>query len=232
MPYLGDYLGQLMAEITIARMQADLETVRLAEMYAAHPLLRTMAVPRFRLPEIDLDLPVLIQQVDEPVEGRPARGGAILADMRHAFDAVLAVFLRSEGVALSATDRRRLKTVLDKRIETHGALTDSAIGVYQIADDLTADAVQFLEQRPRRRPTAEPGVGPHFAADFNKAVRLEFIKLRSPPPRLVALVTSAEIQAVDSPESVTRFRMKLTEQGVEWTTIESDGVPRDRLVPE
>ena len=32
MPYLGDYLGQLMAEIAIARMHADLETVRLAEM--------------------------------------------------------------------------------------------------------------------------------------------------------------------------------------------------------
>ncbi len=41
MPNLGDYLGQLLSEITLARMHADLESIRIAELYAAHPLLRT-----------------------------------------------------------------------------------------------------------------------------------------------------------------------------------------------
>lgn len=89
MPYLGDYLGQLMAEIAIARMHADLETVRLAEIYAAHPLLRTMSVPRLRLPEVDLELPVLIEQVEETRAGGPARGGVTLGEIRRKFDDVL-----------------------------------------------------------------------------------------------------------------------------------------------
>jgi hypothetical protein len=231
MPYLGDYLGQLMAEIAIARMQADLETVRLAEIYAAHPLLKTMAVPRLRLPEVDLELPVLIERVEEPPAGAPARGGVALGEMRKKFDDVLSARLKSARIAMSPTDKRRLKAVLDDRIRAYGQPRDSAISGHLIADELTTEAVHFLQERPRR-PAAEARVGPEFASALSRAVRLEFLKLRPSPPRLVALVTTAEIQAVDSPESVTRFRVKLNEQGVEWTTIESQGVERDRLVPE
>ena len=54
----------------------------------------------------------------------------------------------------------------------------------------------------------------------------------TPPPRLLALVTSAEIREAGTSENVTRLNLKLSEQGVEWTTIETDGVTRDRLVPE
>ena len=71
MPYLGEYLGHLMAELAIARMEADLETVRLAELYAAHPLLRSMPVPHLRLPDVDVDLPVLIDHMGRP---NPAAG--------------------------------------------------------------------------------------------------------------------------------------------------------------
>ncbi len=65
MPNLGDYLGQLLSELSIARMQADLETVRLAELYAMHPLLRTMPVPHMRLPDVDLEIPVLIKASED-----------------------------------------------------------------------------------------------------------------------------------------------------------------------
>ena len=65
MPYLGDYLGHLLSEITNARVQADLESVRVADLYASHPLLKHMAVPRFRLPTITIDAPVVMRNMDE-----------------------------------------------------------------------------------------------------------------------------------------------------------------------
>ena len=69
MPYLGDYLGHLISEVTMARMQADVEAVRIAELYASHPLLRTMPVPRFRLPEVQVDIPVVINELEPSNEG-------------------------------------------------------------------------------------------------------------------------------------------------------------------
>src|SRR4051812_17667499 len=112
MTYLGDYLGQLMSEISMARMQADVETLRIAELYAAHPLLRTMPVPHIRLPDVELDIPVLIKASAEPRAGESARGGAVLADLRKAFDKALATTLANSEVALTAAENKRLRAAL------------------------------------------------------------------------------------------------------------------------
>ena len=231
MSFLGDYLGQLLSEITIARMQADLETVRLAELYAAHPLLRTMPVPHLRLPDVELEIPVLIKAVEDPRPGESPRGGVPLSEIAKKFDGVLATHLSKARVALSAAESKALRTALDERIVTHGVPTEISIDVLRVADDLTAAALRVIgEIRPTRN--GEPAIARSLEIALKEAVRLEFLKLRTAPPRLTVSVTSAEIREAGTPENVTRLRLKVTEQGVEWTTIESDGVRRDRLVPE
>src|SRR5688572_19693895 len=107
MSNLGDYLGQLMSEIAMARMQADLETVRLAELYASHPLLKHLPVPHVRLPDVDVDLPVLIKQAQPPREGESARGGISRTELRAKFRSLLDRELARAGVQLPAGARKR-----------------------------------------------------------------------------------------------------------------------------
>lgn len=57
---LSDYLGHLLSSVSKARMQADLETIRLAEIYKKHPLLQHFPVPRVRLPKVELNVPVVM----------------------------------------------------------------------------------------------------------------------------------------------------------------------------
>jgi hypothetical protein len=232
MPYLGDYLGQLLSEISMARMQADLETVRLAELYATHPLLRTMPVPHMRLPEVDLEIPVLIKASEEPRAGESARGGVALADMRRKFDEVFTAHWSKARVALSVTERRKLRKALDDRLALHGVPTETSIDVHRLADDLTSTALSTIGELKPAAGIAEPAISPMLAAELKEAVRLEFLKLRTQPPRLSVLVTTAEIREAGATENVTRLRLKVSEAGMEWTTIESEGVQRDRLVPE
>ena len=232
MPYLGDYIGQLLSEISIARLQADLETVRLAELYAAHPLLRTMPVPHVRLPEVDLEIPVLIKASDEPRTGESARGGATLADVSRKFHEVLTAHLSKAGIALSAADRKKLRSALDERLTVTRLPAEISVDVHRVADDLTSTALHVLGELRPTSDTAKPAIPPPIAAELREAVRLEFLKLRTPPPRLTVVVTSAEIREAGTAENLTRLRLKVSEQGVEWTTIESEGVRRDRLVPE
>jgi hypothetical protein len=72
MPKLGEVIGALLSDAVQARMQADLEAVRIAEAYSRNELLRHLPVPRFRLPEITVDLPVLVTAVEGlPPVGRP-----------------------------------------------------------------------------------------------------------------------------------------------------------------
>ena len=228
MPYLGDFLGQLMSEIALARMQSDLETVRLAELYAEHPLLRTLPVPHLRLPNVDLEVPVLIQASEPPREDESPRGGVKVSELRRRFDAVLDKELVAADVALSTTQLRKVRSALASRMEAHETPTETAVDVQSVADDFTDTVVRTIAELPRTEPIAIDAL----ASGLKSAVRREFLKVRTPPPRLLALVTSAEIREAGTSENVTRLNLKLSEQGVEWTTIETNGVSRDRLVPE
>jgi hypothetical protein len=232
MTYLGDYIGQLLSEISIARLQADLETVRLAELYAAHPLLRTMPVPHVRLPDVDLEIPVLIKASEEPRAGESARGGATLADVSRKFDEVLAAHLSKAGITLSVADRKKLRSALDERLAVTRVPVEISVDVNRVADDLTSTALHVVGELRPTSDTAKPAIPPPIGAELREVVRLEFLKLRTPPPRLTVIVTSAEIREAGTAENLTRLRLKVSEQGVEWTTIESEGVRRDRLVPE
>ena len=71
-----------------------------------------------------------------------------------------------------------------------------------------------------------------FETELKEIVRLEFLKLRKPPPRLTVLVTTSEIREAGPSEVITRIRLKISEHGMEWTTVESEGRSQDRLGPE
>lgn len=232
MPYLGDYLGQLLAEIAMARVQADLETVRLAEFYATQPLLRTLPVPHVRLPDVDLDIPVLVKSSEEPRAGEPARGGAKLSGLAKKFEQILGVHMAKAGFEPSPADRKKLQAVLNDQIALYGALTEIAVSVSRIADDLTSAAVRAIGEFKPAKGVEKTILSSSFSTDLREAVRREFLKLRTAPPRLSVLVTSQEIREGGTAENVVRLRLKVSEQGMEWTTIESDGIQQDRLVPE
>jgi hypothetical protein len=225
---LGDYVGQLLSEISMARMQADLETIRLAELYAMHPLLRTLPVPHMRLPRVDLDLPVVIEESEEPRAGESTRGGAALADLVRSFDQLLDRRLEDADVVIPENDRRRLRALLNERATRREVPDETSVGVFPLADDLTSTAVRFIEEI-RIRPPKLPS---DFAAELGTAARVEFLKLRSLPPRLSVLVTTSEVREAGDAESLARLRLRVSEEGLEWTTIQSDDGQPDRLVPE
>ena len=64
---LGETLGHILCEITRARMAADREAVRIAKNYAEDPdgLLRHFPIPRMRMPNIEITLPVIVGQIPE-----------------------------------------------------------------------------------------------------------------------------------------------------------------------
>ena len=62
---LGDYIGLLLSELTTARVQADIESVRMAELYSTNKILRNFAVPRVRFQNVEITTPVVIDKTDE-----------------------------------------------------------------------------------------------------------------------------------------------------------------------
>ena len=64
---LGDYIGLILSELTIGRAQADVESVRIAEIYSTNKILKNFAVPRLRFENVEITMPVAIDKV-EPAE--------------------------------------------------------------------------------------------------------------------------------------------------------------------
>ena len=232
MPYLGDYLGHLMSEITIARFQADLEAIRVAELYASHPLLRHLPVPHFRLPTMTLDVPVVIKGMEEAKKGESPRGGVVLPAMRKSFDRILALHINSADIKLSATKKRDLNQALNQTIARLVLPPDVSISVTHIADELVLTVIKALGDAERKGGTAESARLAKFADELKAAVRLEFLNLRKAPPRLLVLVTTTELREAGPKELLAHFHLSISEEAFEWTVIESQGKSHDRLVPE
>lgn len=64
---LSDFLGHLLKEITRARVQADMEAIKTAQMYAAEKngLLKNFAIPRMRLPNVEITIPIAITDIPQ-----------------------------------------------------------------------------------------------------------------------------------------------------------------------
>lgn len=232
MPYLGDYLGQLLSEITMARMQADLEAVRVAELYAGHPLLRHMPVPHFRLPDVEMDVPVVIKQMEEKPPEQGPRGAPPAKDMGATFHNILEKQLEKHNIKLTPENKKKLKSELDERIVALAQPLEVAVDVNRVADDLAKSTAQILGGLKIPAGHPEEQQMQKLEAELKETARTEFLKLRKTPPRLHALVTTAEIREAGPSEIITHLRLKISEQAVEWTTIESEGLKQDRLVPE
>ena len=232
MPYLGDYLGHLMSEITIARFQADLEAIRVADLYASHPLLRHLPIPHFRLPTVTLDVPVVIDAMEEAKKGELSRGGVELPVLRKSFDNLMALQLKSANIEISATQRTELDLKLDQTITRLALPPDVSGSLTNIADELILTVTKTLNETKRKGDITDTVTMTKFADELKAVTLKAFLNLRKPPPRLSVLVTTTEIREAGPKELLTYLHLSISEEAFEWTMIESQGKTQDRLVRE
>ena len=230
MPILGDYLGHLLSEITAARMQADLETARIAEIYAAHPLLRRMPVPRFRAPNITLDVPVSVTQMEEAAIGEPRRGGLSISSLKTSLESAVDVTLHTAFPKLSARVRAEARTAaIDaaaRLARPEVALTHAA--VEELASAASAAAISALECRQEMAPD----LSERLSAELARASAAAIAEAIVPPPRLHVAVTTRELREAGPPELLARLKLTISEEAMEWSVSESEGKTTARLVPE
>jgi hypothetical protein len=229
MPYLGDFLGQLLSEITVARMQSDLEAVRVAELYAGHPYLKFFAVPRVRLPQLTLDVPVVIERSGIGTDPAVA---AVVSAWRERFAGLLAQFLERMQLNLSAGDRRALEVGLDRawaRLETQPeGLASPAL----VADELVLSVVQTLGKGEGGAAPVGPARLEQLAVELRTAAREAFTQAQAALPRLIVRVGTAQLREAGPLESLTRLHLTVTENAVEWTVVDMQGEAKPRLIPE
>lgn len=211
----------------MARVRSDVEAVRIAEAYSRDPLLKHLSVPRFRMPDIVVDLPVLVGQFDETATPSDAWqvGQPKATEVRQSVRDALA----QTELKLSSTQLGRVAAAAALRAkELFDAPNLLLMTPGHISDELTSAAVGAIGMTTRERaaPDTMRLVEQRLRASMTTLLATKIV----PSPSLEVLVAAEDLKAHADPNNVIHLRLTITEDAYE--VIQRDDGAGYYLTPE
>lgn len=224
---LGEIMGALLASVAQARRIADEETASLAEYYRQNPLLEGMSLPRVRLPEVVLDLPVLVDDYREVTEQVQARPENVKKDLV----AEMTEVAEEAGIKLPKLFMARFEHELDVATSRFQGPKAAPFSAESLAREVESGFLRVLHgDKVKRFSDAQARTA---QARLRRRTREVAVEHGGRPPGMDVTVVTGEVKEAGSPTSVTRLRLTLREEGLEWTKVEQpDGAVRHTLTPE
>lgn len=224
---LGDVLGAMLADVARARVQADVESLRIAETYARDPLLKHLPVPRFRMPDLVVDLPVLV----DGVAGSTGTGEPWKTPQPTKTEIVNSV---KEGIMRSDVKLTKAQsTAVTEAVALHAdklyAKDDTAkLSPGSIARELSTETVGTVRSKLRKDPTGEQ------LRVLEKVTEASITSLLAaklaPSPTTDVKFTSEEIKNHGDAGNVVRLRVTISEDSYE--VVDRDDGQGYTLSPE
>ncbi len=246
---LGELVGTLLASLAHARRMSDEETAAVAEYYKTNPLLETMSVPRVRVPELTLELPILIESHEEGVADTPETAEQIISKLTTALNdsaKAVGVSIRSQSyLALREGFVGHLGRSLDlmRPVPTSESKRFPPESVARSADEafMRAQKDEAVRNADEARQTKSEPAPPTFDASQSRDVRAQLtntantvaVKKEGSRPVLNAEIMTSAVKEGSDSASVARLKIVMREEGLEWTTAETtDGSVARTLTPE
>ena len=222
---LGDLMGSLMSGLIRARRMADEQTAALAEYYRDNPLLEGLSVPRVRVPELTIDLPLLIENHVEGSGGELQDPAKIADEVKAQLDATLAKSNIAANPALRDAFAKEVQARLGAAKQAGAPLMKESVA--RSVDGAFADALA-LTKTPLTAAQKET-----IARDLRSRASAVSYAKAPVPPSIVANIRTADVKERGTEASVVRIRITLREEGLEWAAqaSETGGVVRT-LQPE
>lgn len=234
-----------MTELTLARVRADLEAAKLVELYKGSTLLQGAPLPRFRLPEVTIDVPVMISHVEGE---QPRSSDGYHKPKKPEIESAIAEAAAVSGLRLDDAQRASVVEATTSHVERAWGSSEAIERVVGLNRLLASEGARVLSSPPSTRPgpSHPPGATPPEQPPTPSAAKLKAFRnaleqrlnakvlgAAGTGPRVVALVGTSELREAGDPSLVTRLSLTLREDGFELVSIErDDGTIDERLVPE
>lgn len=228
---LHDYIGGLVNSIQQARVSADLQAVRVAEEYAKHSLLEHFPVPRMRLKDVEMTIPVAINpnQIQnstnyEPIDNREFNALAYKETLASLGLKSLARAPSQQLRQVIAEQTDELEKAILKDGQTQ-ALRSFAFKVAKIGINLGDTNLTEAQKKERTaqisdrlneqlRPAIKPINTNALLGELDVAIEADI--LREKPTN-----------------SLVNIKLVIQEEGVEWHRLENEsGKLTHKLIPE
>lgn len=212
MPKLGEFIGALLSDAVQARVSADLEAVKIAQAYSGHELLKHLPVPRFRLPDITVDFPVLVSSVDglstEP--GGRSFGQPTPTEIGKA----VREGLTGAGIRLPRAEVDRVsKAAVQRAKELFEIGPQQLLSPGRVASDVTDSVIVAARTSLKLEAVDErlQALGSATKASMGALLSTKLVQ----SPYLQVMVASGEIKAHGDNDSVVRVRLTISEDAYE-----------------
>lgn len=233
---LGDYLGYLMSEIGRARLNSDLASIELAQLYADNEFLKNLSVPRVRLSQVDMRIPLVVEshktgRMADFRELLDARNQVLLNKLLIdvIYDCFQVKFSRAEQLDIAELIRTNLGIIVQTNIYEEGKIRFDKFTDEVFNHAIGLKKVHRLPDFNTRYENAHNTVRNQFTNQFESLVQptgVASISMLVNP--LTAAVRSAELS-----NSVFLLNISLNEEGIELVNIQdSEGNTKKIMVIE
>jgi hypothetical protein len=237
MPNLNEYLGGLFNSITQARVLADVQSVQVAQQYAQHELLRHFSIPRMRIGDIELTIPVAVDGWSERQQVHAASIDHTKANSGIYQSMLSGLGVRSLPLKLSQglrTEVARHTQLLEKSLAALPPGADVAAVQEKFAQAIVESALKAIGPESLPSPAKRQAIDRSALVGSVSAVIGDQIKLntRAVLDQLSVVAESHRLRE-QRPEDLVVIKMTIREDGMEWQTLDAgDGQITRKLLPE
>ncbi|MAR01745.1 MAG: hypothetical protein CMI00_14555 [Oceanospirillaceae bacterium] len=232
MPKLNEYLGSIISSLNTARVMADIQTVKVAEDYAKHDLLKHFSIPRMRIDDVEITIPVAIDSAEEtltePVDIIKNRdfNSAIYSEVTRSLG------MKSLPKEMSSQVRSMIAEntqTLENQINKSGSLSGVTDFSKRISDSVRRIATE--QKMMTDSSTQEPyNIEQRIAETAHTQINAMAPKKSIGDMNVIA---EAHLLREQKPENIMQIKLKISEDAMEWQQSEgSDGQTRSMLLPE
>ncbi|MFP4468711.1 MAG: hypothetical protein ACLFN2_07065 [Bacteroidales bacterium] len=231
---LRDYIGSIVASIAEARVMSDVQTVEVAEQYARHELLKHFSVPRMRIEDVELTIPVALAAADpkettaySPIDNRTFNALAY----RELVNSIGRESLPRD-VSLKMQKYLSARTAeLEKKIRV--SATTEAVDKYCM--DIVDRVMKLAKQHNLIEAKLQKKINPEAIQQKLGQTLTGEIQFREVKKSLEDLNVVAESHLLreEKPENIIYIKVKISEESMEWSRAEnSEGGVDSKLLPE
>ncbi|QLH06427.1 hypothetical protein [Nitrosopumilus ureiphilus] len=230
---LNEVIATILSDLALARVQADIESIKIAETYANDPLLKNLSIPRMRLRSVSISLPVAIDKVDErkiAESKKPISRNELLQVTQNSFENTIS----KRKLSMSRNDSDKIKKSLGRKIilvekELPWIMND-AVTLSNVISNEVGNKLEDVRVAEGKKLTS---VELRETIDEIKLDLKRGISNLRRPPNLEVSVNTGELKNMSPKETLAGFNLTIDEDGMEWSTWESNsGVVKKQLVPE
>ena len=234
MPKLNDYIGSLVSSITNARVMSDIQTVKVAEEYAKHILLRNFSIPRMRIDDVEMTIPIAFEEINERIE--------TLYDPidNRKFNAIVyKELVNNLGLTKLPNEISQiLRTEIAKQtqnLEQNIRITNDLTSLKNYCKELTSIIINLEKKIPPPKVEIKKKQNIENMPQYLEKILSQEIKITSQKKIIEDLNVIVEANKLreHKPENIIYIKLKISEDGMEWNKTEnSEGEIESKLLPE